>query len=319
MAPLYPEGELRDFGALDTGDGNNVYWEVRGNPTGKPAVVLHGGPGSGASPWWGRLFNPNGYRIVLLDQRGCGRSRPLAGDPSTRLGANTTHHLIGDIERLRTHLGIDRWLVLGGSWGTTLGLAYGERFPERVSEMVLFSTVTTTRREVQWVTRDVGRLFPADWARFRDGVPEPDRNGSLVDAYSRLLESSTAVVREQAARDWCDWEDAHVRLQPKSARSARFEDPLFRLGFARLVTHYWRHAAWLEEDELLRGVDRLEGVASVLLHGRLDVSSPLDIPWQLSRAWKSSQFEVIDDSGHSPGTAMSDAIVRATDRFMGNG
>lgn len=173
MKSLYPEIEPHVRGMLEVGDGNLVYWEVWGNARGKPAVVLHGGPGSGCSKNVRRYFDPEAYRIVLFDQRGCGRSTPHASDPNVSLAANTTHHLIGDIERLRMRLGIERWLVLGGSWGSTLGLAYAERFPERVSEMVMVSIVTTSRREVQWVTRDAGRYFPEQWARFRDGVPSP--------------------------------------------------------------------------------------------------------------------------------------------------
>jgi proline iminopeptidase len=315
MTPRYPSVEPHERGMLSTDDGNEVYWEVCGNPEGKPAIVLHGGPGSGAIPWWRRLFDPNAYRIVLLDQRGCGRSRPTASDPSTNLEQNTTHHLLSDLEGIRTRLGIERWLVLGGSWGSTLGLAYGERFPKRVTEMVLFSVVTTTRREVEWITRGIGRMFPEAWSRFRDGVPVSDRDGSLVDAYSRLLESSDPSVREGAARNWCDWEDAHVSLGPNPDRSARFEDAKFRLGFARLVTHYWRHSAWLGEDELLQGPNRLEGIPAVLLHGRLDLSSPLDVPWRLSSKWESSRLIILEDSGHGGGTTMSDAVVSATDQF----
>jgi proline iminopeptidase len=312
---LYPEIEPYDHGLLDVGDGHRMYWEVCGEPTGKPAVVLHGGPGSGCGAWWRRLFDPAAYRVVLLDQRGCGRSVPHAGAPTTSLVANTTHHLIADIETLRRHLGIEAWLVLGGSWGSTLGLAYGQRHPDRVTEMVLFSVATTTRREVKWVTRDVGRLFPAAWLRFRDGVPAPERDGSLVEAYSRLLHHADPAVREKAARDWCDWEDAHVSTRPDQPRNPRYEDPVFRLCFARLVTHYWRHAAWLEEGALLRGVERLAGVPGVLVHGRLDVSSPLDVPWNLARSWAGSQLVIVDDEGHGGGPSMSDALVSATDRF----
>jgi proline iminopeptidase len=312
---LYPEIEPYDHGLLDVGDGHRIWWEVCGEPTGKPAVVLHGGPGSGSGPWWRRLFDPAAYRVVLFDQRGCGRSVPHAGAPATSLAANTTHHLVADIEMLRRHLGIEGWLVLGGSWGSTLGLAYAQRHPDRVSEMVLFSVVTTTRREVEWVTRDVGRLFPAAWQRFRDGVPAPERDGSLVEAYSRLLHHPERAVREEAARNWCDWEDAHVSTGPHQAPNPRYEDPVFRLCFARLVTHYWRHAAWLEEGALLRGVERLGGIPAVLVHGRLDLSSPLDVPWNLARSWPGSELVIVDDAGHTGGPGMTEALVSAADRF----
>ncbi|MGH3659933.1 MAG: alpha/beta fold hydrolase, partial [Micromonosporaceae bacterium] len=197
---FFPEIEPYDHGLLDVGDGHRVYWETRGNPDGKPALVLHGGPGSGCTPGWGRYFDPAAYRVVLFDQRGCGRSTPWAGDPAVDLSTNTTHHLLADIERLRRHLGVERWLLFGGSWGSTLGLAYAEKHPERVSAIVLFSIATTTRRDVEWITRDMGRIFPEEWARFRDGVPAAERDGDLVSAYYRLLNHLDPAVREQAAR-----------------------------------------------------------------------------------------------------------------------
>jgi proline iminopeptidase len=312
---LYSEIEPYDHGLLDVGDGQQVYWEACGKPAGKPAVVLHGGPGSGCTPWWRRLFDPEAYRVVLLDQRGCGRSRPHASTPTVDLSTNTTQHLVEDIERLRRHLGVDRWLVLGGSWGSTLALAYAEAHPRAVSEMVLFSVVTTTHREVTWATRDAGRFFPAEWRRFRDGVPASERGGDLVAGYNRLLLDPDPEVHETAAREWCRWEDAHVRTRPGDPPDPRYDDPAFRLAFARLVTHYWRHAAWLEDDELLRGAERLAGVPGVLVHGRLDVSSPLDVPWRLARAWEGSELVIVDDEGHRGGSAMTDAIVSATQRF----
>jgi proline iminopeptidase len=317
MMPVSRQREIEPFdqGLLDVGDGHRIHWELCGNPGGKPALALHGGPGAGCTPWWRRLFAPDAYRIVLFDQRGCGRSRPHAGAPTVDLATNTTHHLIADIERLRRHLAIERWLVLGGSWGSTLALAYGQAHPDRITEMVLFSVATTTHREVEWVTREVGRLFPAEWERFRNGVPEPDRDGSLVDAYSRLLHDPDPAAREQAARDWCDWEDAHVRTRPGQPPNPRYRDPRFRLCFARLVTHYWRHAAWIEDGALARGVDRLARIPSILVHGRLDLSSPLDIPWNLANAWDASELVIVDDEGHGGGSGMADAILASTDRF----
>jgi proline iminopeptidase len=316
MGGLYPEIEPNDRGMLDVGDGNLVYWETCGNPDGKPAVVLHGGPGSGCTPGWRRYFDPGAYRIVLFDQRGCGRSTPHAADPNVDLAANTTQHLITDIELLRRHLGIERWLVFGGSWGSTLGLAYAQAHPERVSQIVLFSIATTTRREVEWVTRDMGRIFPAEWARFRDGVPEGDRDGSLVDAYSRLLQDPDPAVRERAARDWCTWEDTHVATGRDHQPDPRFQDPVFRMVFARLVTHYWRHTAWLQDGALLRDAGKLAGTPGVLVHGRLDISSPPDVAWHLAQSWPDATLTIIDEAGH--GTRHSDtaeALIAATDRF----
>jgi proline iminopeptidase len=313
---VYPELEPYDHGFLDAGDGNFIYWETCGNPSGKPAVVLHGGPGSGCSRSMRRYFDPTRYRVVLFDQRGCGRSRPHASDPQVSLDRNTTHHLIDDLERLRDHLGIQRWLIFGVSWGSTLALAYAERLPQRVSEMVLASVVTTTQREVQWVTRDVGRYFPEQWARFREGVAEADRARDLVAAYGRLLQDPDAAVRETAARDWCRWEDSHVAVSAGHRPDPRYDDPAFRMAFARLVTHYWRHAAWLEDGSLLRDAAVLAGIPGVLIHGRGDLSSPIDIPWHLTRRWSGSELVVIDEAGH--GTAdqrMRDAIVAALDGF----
>ncbi len=315
MAELYPPVEPYEHGMLDVGDGNHVYWETCGNPAGKPAVVVHGGPGSGAGPVWRRLFDPAAYRIVLLDQRGCGRSTPDAGDPRTSLAVNTTARLIADIELLRQHLGIGAWLVVGGSWGATLGLAYAEQHPERVSELVLFSVTNTTRREVEWITRDMGRIFPEEWARFRDAVPEPERDGSLVDAYARMLADPDPAVRELAAREWCRWEDVHVSTRPGAKPEPRYLDPLFRLRFARLVTHYWRHAAFLEDGALLRDAAKLQGIPGVLVHGRLDISSPADTAWRLAQAWPDAELVLLGADGHGLSTDATQVVLDATDRF----
>ena len=316
MGGLYPEIEPYDTGMLDVGDGNLLYWEVCGNPAGKPAVMFHGGPGSGCAPGWRRYFNPAPYRVVLFDQRGCGRSTPNASDPAVDLTFNTTQHLIADIERLRDRLHIERWLVAGGSWGTTLALAYAERFPERISEMVLISVVTTSKREVRWVTRDVGRYFPDDWARFRDGVPAAERDGDLVAAYHRLLHDPDPVVRTKAASDWCRWEDAHVTVRSDHRPDPRYDDARFRMAFARLVTHYWQHAAFLEDGAIMRDARRLAGIPGILIHGLMDISSPLDVPWQLSQVWPGSKLVAIDDAGHGAGQpGIRDAVLSAIDGF----
>jgi proline iminopeptidase len=308
-----PGGEPFDRGRLDVGDGHRVYYEQRGNPYGKPVVCLHGGPGSGCPPGWARWFDPERFRVVLLDQRGCGRSTPSA---AVTLAANTTHHLVADLERLRAHAGVERWMLFGGSWGSTLGLAYAVAHPERVSEAVLFSVVTTSRREVEWVTRDVGRMFPAAWEAFRDGVSPAARDGSLVDAYADLLASGSPEVREKAARDWCAWEDAHVAVLPGHRPDPRYADPAFRMVFARLVTHYWRHAAWLPEGALLRGVAGLGGIPAVLVTGRMDVSGPPDVAYHLSRAWPGAELVLVDDAGHGAGhPGLAEALRSAIARF----
>jgi proline iminopeptidase len=313
---LYPETEPYGHGMLDVGDGQLVYWEVCGNPDGKPAVVLHGGPGSGAGAWWRRMFDPAAYRVVLFDQRGCGRSKPDAAEPEYDLSTNTTHHLIRDIEQLREHLDIDQWLIFGGSWGATLGLAYAQQHPGSVSEIVLWSVTNTTKREVEWLTRDMGRIFPEQWARFRDGVPADERDGDLAAAYSRLLHDTDPVVREKAARDWCDWEDTHVATHPNYKPDPRYQDPDLRLRLARLVTHYWAHAGWLEDGVLVRQASKLAGIPGVLIHGRLDISSPADTAWNMAQAWPDAELFLVEQAGHGlGGPNMSDLAIGALDRF----
>lgn len=308
--------EPYDRGYLQVGHRNSLYWETCGNPVGKPAVVLHGGPGSGCGPWWRRYFDPGVYQVIQFDQRGCGRSTPNAGDREVDLSTNTLNHLLDDLEALRRHLGIDRWLVLGVSWGTTLGLAYAERYPEPVSEAVLALIALTQRHEIEWVTRDMGRLFPERWEEFRDGVPGADRDGNLADAYRRLLADPDPAVRERAARAWCAWEDTHVSLMTGYQHSTRYDDPVFRMTFARLVTHYWAHAAWLPAGQLIADAGRLGGIPAVLVHGRQDVSSPLETAWELSKAWPGSELTVVEGAGHSGSNATIAATIRAaTDRF----
>jgi proline iminopeptidase len=312
-ARLYPEIDPYETGMLDVSDGQRLYWEQVGNPDGKPAVVLHGGPGSGCSPRWRRWFDPDAYRVVLFDQRGCGRSTPDAGDASTDLSVNTTWHLVSDIEALRSHLGVDRWLVWGGSWGSTLGLAYAESHPYRVTEIVLAPVTTSRAAEIDWLARGVRAFFPAEWQRFRDAVPEPERDEDLVAAYYRLLTGPDPAVREQAARDWCAWEDALVSLEGQGP-DPRFEEPSFRLRFARLVTHYFSHRAFLDDGQLLRDVHRLAGVPGVLIHGRLDVGSPPVTAWELARAWPGSELHLVG-AGHMGGDETTALIVEALDRF----
>jgi proline iminopeptidase len=301
---------------LDVGDGQSLYWETAGSPAGKPALVLHGGPGSGCTPGHRRYFNPEAYRIVLFDQRGAGRSTPRVG-ATTDLFANTTGHLIADVERLREQLGIDRWLVWGHSWGVTLGLAYAQRYPRRVSEMVLSSVTMTRPADIHWLYHETGRYFPEEWERFRAGVPQTERDGDLVDAYYRLLNDQPDVaVRERAARDWCDWEDAVLSLEEGWVPNSRYADPAFRITFARIVSHYFHHRAWLTDGQLLREAHRLAGIPGVLIHGRLDLGGPPDTAWQLARAWPSAELRLVG-TGHGGGDEMTTAIVAATIRFAG--
>jgi len=316
MASLYPEIAPYEHGMLDAGDGHRVYWETCGNPSGKPALVLHGGPGSGCNSGWTQYFNPELYRIVLFDQRGSGRSTPHASTPGIDLSTNTTNHLLADIELLRRQCRIERWLLLGGSWGSTLALAYAERHPDRVTEMVLSGIATTTPWEIDWITRGIGAFFPDAWARFHDGVPETQRSGSLVEDYHRLLLDPDPAIHEKAARDWCDWEASIVALHAGDEPNPRYEQPTFRLAYARLVTHYWRHHGWLEDGILLRDAHKLARIPGILIHGRLDLCNPLVTPWRLAQHWPGSELVIVDDAGHDAGhRAMSESIVAATDRF----
>jgi proline iminopeptidase len=316
MAELYPPIEPYSKGMLDVGDENLVYWEACGDPEGKPALVVHGGPGSGCTPQQRQYFDPARYRVVLFDQRGCGRSTPHASDPAADLRHNTTEHLIRDMELLRQHLGIERWLLSGGSWGSTLLLAYAERHPERVSEIVISGVTTGRRSEIDWLYRGVGRFFPEEWQRFRASVPVADRDGDLVAAYARLMEDPDARVRARAARDWCAWEDAVISLEPNgkpNAYSDRPPDGL--LAFVRIAAHYFAHGAWLEEGALLRDAARLAGIPGVLIHGRLDLGSPLDTAWALARAWPDAELVVVGDSGHTGSGTMTRRKREALDAF----
>jgi proline iminopeptidase len=315
MAELHPASEPLDRGMLDVGDGNLVYWEVRGTPSGKPAVIVHGGPGSSLEGSTGRSFDPNRYRIVLFDQRGCGRSTPHASDPTTDMSANTTEHLLADMELLRAHLGIERWLLFGGSWGSTLILAYAERHPERVSEILIESVTTCRRSEIDWLYRGVGRFFPEEYERFRAGAPiEDDEN--LLAAYVRLMDASDPDVRSKAAAAWLAWEDAVVSREPHGKPNAYSDrPPTAQLAFVRICAHFYANYAWLEDGVLLRDADRLAGIPGVLLHGRLDLGAPLQTAWELARAWPVAELRVIADSGHTGSDAMRTEVVQALDRF----
>jgi proline iminopeptidase len=267
-----------------------------------------------------RYFDPHVYRIVLFDQRGCGRSLPHASDLCTDLSANTTPHLLADMERLRQFLGIDHWLLFGGSWGSTLALAYAERHPHHVTAIVLAGVTMTRRAEIDWLYRGVAPLFPAEWARFRAGVPPADRNADLVAAYHRLLQEPDPAIHLQAARDWCAWESAFVSVDPEAFPEPRRLHPTFQLAFARLVTHYFHHHAWLEEGILLQQARVLAPIPGILIHGRLDLASPLVTAWELAQAWPTSELVIVTGAGHaSTDPGMGEAIVAATDRFATRG
>ncbi|MFE2915567.1 prolyl aminopeptidase [Kitasatospora indigofera] len=311
----FPPIEPYAHGLLAAGDGQQVYWETCGNPDGKPALVVHGGPGSGCKPGNRQLFDPARHRVVLFDQRGCGRSRPHAADPATSLEHNTTEHLIADMELLREHLGIDRWLLYGGSWGSTLILAYAERHPGRVSGIVINGVTMTRPEETDWLYHGVGRFLPGPWEAFRDALPEPERHGNLVAAYNRRLNSTDAATRTAAARDWCAWEDAVIAHEVLGKPGQYSDRPSEALqAFVRITAHYFAHDAWLEDGALLRDAHRLAGIPGTLIHGRLDLGSPLRTAWQLAAAWPDAELVIVEDSGHTGSPALRRAVLAAIAR-----
>jgi proline iminopeptidase len=314
---LFPPIEPHDQGLLEVGDGHRIHWEACGNPDGTPALVVHGGPGSGCTPWHRRLFDPAAYRVVLFDQRGCGRSTPHASEPDIDLTTNTTQHLVDDMEQLRRELTIDRWLVLGGSWGSTLALAYAETHPDRVSAMVLWGVTTGRREECDWLFRGgLARLFPAEWDRLRAGVPPNERDADIVEAYSRLLDHADAEVRGRAAYDWCLWESATPEWPPTAGLAERFTDPAYALAFARLVTHFVRHDLFLDDDVLLREAARIDDIPGTLVNGRFDMQAPIANAWALRQAWPRAELVIVEDAGHAaddPG--ITGGLIAATDRY----
>lgn len=314
---LYPEIEPYEHGMLDVGDGNLVYWETCGDPAGKPAIVFHGGPGSGCSPWFRRLFDPRAYRIVLFDQRGCGRSTPHASAPDTDLKTNNTANLIADTELIREHLGVQRWLVLGGSWGSTLALAYAETHHDSVTEMILFGVTTGRRTEFDWTFRGgMAVFFPEQWERLCALAPVAEGDGDIVDAYHRLLNDRDPAVRLRAAEAWCLWESATLGWPPTPGLAKRFQSPTYAMAFARIVTHYVRHNAWLEDGILLRGAGPLADIPGVLVNGRFDFQAPIANAWELHRVWPRAELVIVDNAGHDAGNAdISRELIRASEQF----
>ncbi|WP_211347038.1 prolyl aminopeptidase [Saccharothrix australiensis] len=313
---LYPPVEPYEHGMLDVGGGDLVYWEACGNPDGKPALVVHGGPGSGCTPAHRRFFDPARYRVVLFDQRGCGRSMPRAGLPGTSLRHNTTAALVADMELLREHLGVERWLLTGASWGSTLLLAYAEAHPDRVSEVVITAVTTTRRAEIDWLYRGLSRFFPAEWRRFRDVVPPAERGGDLTAAYGRLLADPDPEVRARAAKAWHAWEDATISLDWNPTAPAFSDRPLpAMLDRARICTHYFANDVFLADGVLLADAAKLTGIPGVLLHGRLDLGSPVDTAWELAEAWPDARLEVFGGCGHAGTPEMSARKRQVLDEF----
>ncbi len=316
MRTLYPAIEPYDSGMLAVGDGQSVYWEVSGNPDGKPAVFLHGGPGGGTAPAHRRFFDPAAYRIVLFDQRGCGRSTPHVAEGAS-LEHNTTGHLIADIEALREHLAVERWQVFGGSWGSTLALAYAQRHPERVTELVLRGIFLLRRKEIDWYYNGAaGYVYPDEWEKFLAPVPEDEREQDLVEVYHRLLHSPDEELARAAAVAWSTWEGATSSLLSQPDRVAETAEPRFALAFARIENHYFRHGGFLEEGQLLRDIAAITHIPAVIVQGRHDIVCPAVSAWELHRAWPGSVLHIVDDAGHAanePG--ITHHLVEATDRF----
>lgn len=315
MRTLYPHIEPFDSGMLAVDDRHTLYWEQCGNPDGKPVVILHGGPGGGCNANLRRFHDPQRYRIVLFDQRGAGRSTPHAD-----LVDNTTWHLVADIERLRAHLDIDRWQVFGGSWGSTLALAYAQTHPQRVTELVLRGIFMLRRWELEWFYQQgANRLFPDAWEHYLEPIP-PEERHDLISAYHRRLTSDDAAVRLRAARAWSIWEGAtsYLRIDPDYATS--HGDEAFALAFARIENHYFVNGGFFDaDDQLLRDAGRIAHIPGAIVHGRYDVVCPVQNAWDLHKAWPASELVITPTSGHSGFEAENvDSLIRVTDRFARN-
>jgi proline iminopeptidase len=312
---LYPEIQPYETGMLDIGDGHRLYWELSGNPQGKPVVFLHGGPGGGSSPDHRRQFNPDKYKILVFDQRGCGKSTPYA-----ELDHNTTWDLVDDIEKLRTQVSkVDKWMVFGGSWGSTLSLAYAETYPERVTEIVLRGIFLFHQDELDWMYKEGGasRVYPDKFEDFIGPIPESER-GDLVEAYRKRLTSSDKDEQLAAAKAWSKWEGEIVTLLPSASTISHFTSPEVAVAVSRIENHYMANHGWLEQGQLLEGAKKLRGIPGVIVQGRHDTCTPPVAAWRLKQAWPEVELNIIPDAGHlfsEPG--ITDGLVRATDRFAG--
>lgn len=311
---LYPAVEPYETGRLKVSDLHEIYYEICGNPAGKPAVVCHGGPGGGITPSMRRYFDPAKYRIVLFDQRGCGRSTPYA-----ELSDNTTWDLVADMEKLRRRLDIGRWLVFGGSWGSTLALAYAQKHPEQVTELVLRGIFTLRRDELLWFYQEgASWLFPDAWEAYLAPIPPAER-GDLISAYYKRLTGADEAEKRCAARAWSAWEGGTVSLFPSQERIDSFSADAFAVAFARIECHYFVNRGFFErDDQLIADVDRIRHIPSLIVQGRYDVCTPMKTAWDLHKAWPEAEFQLIADAGHAasePG--IIDALIRATDRYAG--
>lgn len=316
MRDFYPEIEPYESGMLDVGDGQSLYWEASGNPDGKPAVYLHGGPGGASSANQRRVFDPEKYRIILFDQRGCGQSTPHASDADVDLSVNTTWHLVDDLEKLRKHFGIKKWLVCGGSWGSTLALAYAEKHTKRVTELVLRGIFTLRPIELDWFYEGgAAAIYPDLWEEFIAPVPVEERS-RLIQAYGKLLHDADQSVRERAGVAWSKWESSTITLLQQPDTIAKFTEPAFAVAFARIENHYFQNNGWFEPNQLIRDAGMLKDVPGVIVQGRYDMCTPAFTAWDLHQAWPEAEFTLIPDAGHAfdePG--ILNALIEATDRF----
>jgi proline iminopeptidase len=312
---LYPEIQPYETGMLAVGDGHRLYWELSGNPNGKPVVFLHGGPGGGSSPEHRRQFNPDKYKILVFDQRGCGKSTPYAS-----LDHNTTWDLVGDIEKLRTQVAkVDKWQVFGGSWGSTLSLTYAQTHPERVTEIVLRGIFLFDQYEIDWMYTAGGasQVYPDKFEEFIGLIPKAER-GNLVEAYRKRLTSEDKGVQLTAAKAWSKWEGEIVTLLPSPSTIEHFTSPEMAVAVARIENHYMANHGWLGEGQLLRDAHKLKGIPGVIVQGRHDTCTPPVAAWQLKHAWPEVELNIIPDAGHlfsEPGNL--DGLIRATDKFAG--
>ena len=309
---LYPELEPYRTGRLKVSDVHEISFEESGNPDGKPAIFVHGGPGGGCTPTHRRYHDPEAYRIITFDQRGCGQSTPYAS-----LVDNTTWHLVADMEAIRTHLDIPKWQVFGGSWGSTLGITYAQTHPERVSELVLRGIFMLRRSELLWFYQEgASHIFPDAWENYVAAIPEVER-GDLISAYYRRLTSDDDNTRKAAARAWSVWEGSTSYLIQNPDHIAHAGEDDFAVAFARIECHYFVNGGFFEVDgQLLRDVDRIRQIPGVIVQGRYDVVCPMRSAWELHKAWPESTLHVVADSGHSanePGIV--DQLIRATDQF----
>ncbi|MEM9495248.1 MAG: prolyl aminopeptidase [Pseudomonadota bacterium] len=309
---LFPPIEPFDSGFLRVSDLHEIYYEVSGRPDGKPVVVCHGGPGGGSTPSMRRYFDPERYRIVIFDQRGCGRSTPHA-----ELNENTTWDLVADMERLRAHLGIAQWQVFGGSWGSTLALAYAQNHPDVVTELVLRGIFTLRRDELLWFYQEgASWIFPEAWQDFIAPIPEAER-GDLMGAYYRRLTGENAPEKLTTAKAWSVWEGGAVSLYPSVERVKSFASDRFAIAFASIECHYFVNRGFFDQDDhILRNMEKIRHIPGVIVQGRYDVVTPMKTAWELHRAWPEAEFDIIDNAGHAasePGIV--DALVRATNKF----